>query len=261
MPLTSPPLGSLPISTFATQPLIVPLTLTSTQILGSSPLAITPQTLVTSYPYGSPPSINPSLTLSFPNVPSMFPTEAISFSTSQPHFPHNSSSLPHTRPLFPHPIFTTITTPTTTPSTPHFSFPFSSPNPKRPPKLQLAIFCGSYPLDWLFQVEQRLYLASFNMKIDALSWFKWMHQNAQFTNWGSFKRVLELCFGPSSYKNYQEELFKLRQYGFVINYQNNCERIYNQILRLPQDVILSFFLIPRNGYSTTLFHFPSHWFS
>lgn len=48
------------------------------------------------------------------------------------------------------------------------------------------------------------------MKGNALSWFKWMYQNHQLTDWHSFTRALELRFGPSSYDNYQVELFKLR---------------------------------------------------
>ena len=55
----------------------------------------------------------------------------------------------------------------------------------RPPKLQLAFFEGPDPLDWLFQAEQyfifyqippdqRLSMVTFHMKVDALSWFKWM---------------------------------------------------------------------------------------
>nr|KYP31379.1 hypothetical protein KK1_048338 [Cajanus cajan] len=61
-------------------------------------------------------------------------------------------------------------------------------------------------------------MISFYMKGDALSWFKWMHFNHQLQDWESFTRSLELRFGPSSYENHQQMLFKLRQQGSVIDY-------------------------------------------
>ncbi|KAL5164945.1 hypothetical protein HKD37_18G050169 [Glycine soja] len=53
------------------------------------------------------------------------------------------------------------------------------------------------------------------MKGESLNWYKWMHHNQQLTDWPSFLRVLEQCFGPSSYDNHRAELVKLRQYGSV----------------------------------------------
>ncbi|XP_058751143.1 uncharacterized protein LOC131624200 [Vicia villosa] len=60
----------------------------------------------------------------------------------------------------------------------------------RSPKLELPLFDGYSPLEWLFQAEQyfsfynlppenRLSLVSFYMKGDALGWFKWMHQKSK----------------------------------------------------------------------------------
>jgi hypothetical protein len=53
---------------------------------------------------------------------------------------------------------------------------------------------------------------------------------------------LELCFGPSTYENHQAQLFKLRQTGFVSEYQENFEKLGNRVLGLPADAILNCFI-------------------
>nr|KYP61158.1 hypothetical protein KK1_023583 [Cajanus cajan]KYP68329.1 hypothetical protein KK1_021950 [Cajanus cajan] len=85
-------------------------------------------------------------------------------------------------------------------------------------------------------------MISFYMKGDALSWFKWMHFNHQLQDWESFTRSLELRFGPSSYENHQQMLFKLRQKGSVIDYQVEFERISNRVYGLSPDSILHCFI-------------------
>ena len=122
----------------------------------------------------------------------------------------------------------------------------------RPPKLQLAFFEGPNPLDWLFQAEQyftfyqisldqRLSMVPFHMKGDALSWFKWMHQNNLLADWPSFTRVLKLRFGLSSYTNHQAELFKLHQHSSVSEYQARFEKICNCVQGLSPETILNCF--------------------
>lgn len=123
----------------------------------------------------------------------------------------------------------------------------------RTPKIELSVFDGSEPLEWLFQAEQffsfynipsenRLSLASFYMKGDALSWFKWMHQNHQLFDWTSFSKTLELRFGPSTYENHQAQLFKLRQYGSVTDYQTQFEKLGNRVIGLPPEALLNCFI-------------------
>ena len=80
------------------------------------------------------------------------------------------------------------------------------------------------------------------MRGDALSWFKWMYQNHQFTDWISFIRVLELRFGTSTYANHQAELFKLRQNGTVAEYQKVFEKLCNRVLGLTPEMILDCFI-------------------
>lgn len=106
------------------------------------------------------------------------------------------------------------------------------------------MFDGSNPLEWLFQAEQffnfyqlppenRLDMMSFYMKGEALSWFKWMLKNLELVYWFSFTRALELCFGPSTYTNHQDELFKLTQTGSVVEYQETFEKLGNQVVASP----------------------------
>ena len=151
----------------------------------------------------------------------------------------------------PHPGGTTnntthATTTTTTILPPSFS-------PIRPPTIQLSFFDGTDPLDWLFQADQffefynipwdaRLNMAAFYMRGDALSWFKWMYQNHQLTDWISFCRALELHFGPFTYENHQAELFKLRQTSTVAEYQKRFEKICNRVMGLHPEMILNCFL-------------------
>jgi hypothetical protein len=80
------------------------------------------------------------------------------------------------------------------------------------------------------------------MKGDALSWFKWMHQNNQLLDWGSFTKALELRFVPSTYANHQEELFKLRQMGIVSEYQVQFEKLGNRVFGLSPEAILNCFI-------------------
>lgn len=138
--------------------------------------------------------------------------------------------------------------------------PYLTPSPShtnqqpfRTPKIELPLFDGTAPLEWVFQAEQffsfynishenRLSLASFYMKGDALSWYKWMYQNHQLFDWSSFSKALELRFGPSTYENHQAQLFKLRQYGSVTEYQTQFEKLGNRVFGLPPEALLNCFV-------------------
>ena len=85
-------------------------------------------------------------------------------------------------------------------------------------------------------------MAAFYMRGDALSWFKWMYQNHQLSEWLSFGCALELWFGPSTYTNHQAELFKLRQNSTVTEYQKSFERLCNRVLGLTPEMILNCFI-------------------
>jgi hypothetical protein len=44
---------------------------------------------------------------------------------------------------------------------------------------------------------------------DALGWFQWMYKSHLLSTWDAFTTALETRFGPSSFDNHQQALFKL----------------------------------------------------
>ncbi|GJU51708.1 putative nucleotidyltransferase, ribonuclease H [Tanacetum coccineum] len=85
-------------------------------------------------------------------------------------------------------------------------------------------------------------LASFHFQGDALSWYKYMHNNGLLGDWVTFTRALELRFGPSSFANHQAALFKLKQDGSVATYQTEFERLSNCVVGLPHTALLNCFI-------------------
>ncbi|KAL0284916.1 UNVERIFIED_CONTAM: hypothetical protein Sangu_2803600 [Sesamum angustifolium] len=61
-------------------------------------------------------------------------------------------------------------------------------------------------------------------------------------SWDAFLWALELRFGPFSFDNPQAALFKLRQHGFVADYQVEFEHLYNQVLGLPLEAMFNCFI-------------------
>nr|KYP35229.1 Retrovirus-related Pol polyprotein from transposon 17.6 [Cajanus cajan] len=84
-------------------------------------------------------------------------------------------------------------------------------------------------------------MVEFYMRGATLSWFKWMSHNQQLTYWFSFLRTLELRFGPSSFKNYQGELFNLQKLGSVSDYQSQFK------LKLLSQTTTPFSVLVGNG--------------
>ncbi|KAL0297748.1 UNVERIFIED_CONTAM: hypothetical protein Sradi_6826900 [Sesamum radiatum] len=160
----------------------------------------------------------------------------------------------HSFPPAPSPLMAfAATSPSTPPPPPPALSPSTSSSNLKLPKLTLPPFDGSNPLDWVFQAEQfftfyqvpqdhRLDLISFYMQGDALSWFKWMFTNRHLSSWDAFIRSLELRFGPSSFDNHEAMLFKLRQHGFVTDFQAEFERLCNRVVGLPPESILNCFI-------------------
>ncbi|KAL0361425.1 UNVERIFIED_CONTAM: hypothetical protein Sradi_3827000 [Sesamum radiatum] len=125
--------------------------------------------------------------------------------------------------------------------------------PPSPPKFQLSVFDGTNSLEWVFQAsqffdyysvpdDQRLRRISCYLAGDALGWFKWSHDNGFITSWGVFLQALELRFGPSSYENHRQALFKVRQTGSLMEYQLEFERLCNRVVGLSPESILDCFL-------------------
>lgn len=66
--------------------------------------------------------------------------------------------------------------------------------------------------------------------------------NHLLTSLAEFTRALEIRFGPFSFENHQQALFKLQQSSTVADYQKDFERLCNRINGLPQNAILDFFI-------------------
>ncbi|KAL2236314.1 UNVERIFIED_CONTAM: hypothetical protein Sindi_0823100 [Sesamum indicum] len=126
--------------------------------------------------------------------------------------------------------------------------PEAEPLPS-PPKIHLQLFDGSNPLDWLFHADQFFACAvapklhrrrvSCYMSGDALTWFPWMHNNGLLSTWPEFVSALELRFGPSSYENHRQALFKLRQSGSIVDYQREFEQLCNRPRSISQAIGLA----------------------
>lgn len=123
----------------------------------------------------------------------------------------------------------------------------------KPPKITLASFDGTNPLDWIFQAEKYFELTQtpshqclpfipFFMQGAAPGWYKWMHANHQLTTWEAFTLDLELRFGPSTFANHQVALFKSKQSGFIMDYQVQFEMLCNRVEGLPPKAILNCFI-------------------
>ncbi|KAK1388146.1 hypothetical protein POM88_016324 [Heracleum sosnowskyi] len=122
-----------------------------------------------------------------------------------------------------------------------------------PIKCELSSFGGSNPLDWIFQAERyfsyhktsdenRIDLASFTMKGQALSWFQWIHKNKQLSSWSHLVKAIENRFGPSTFQNAQATLFKLTQTSSVADYQASFETTCNRTTGLSDESFLNCFI-------------------
>lgn len=130
--------------------------------------------------------------------------------------------------------------------------PFLPPPPPpslKPPRLLLPTFDGSEVLDWIFQVEH--YFLYYNIawtssdsirRGNALSWYKWMHNNHQLSAWDVLVRTLELRFGPFSYENHQATLFKQHQAKSVADYQPEFEKTFNLVVGISHEALLNCFI-------------------
>ena len=121
-------------------------------------------------------------------------------------------------------------------------------NHPKTPKITLPLFDGTNPLGWIFQAENyfsyygippedRVELTVFHFIGDALSWYQNLSNNGLLGSWTTFKREVELRFGPSSFENHQATLFKLRQTSTVTEYQTEFERVSNRVTGLSREAL------------------------
>ena len=127
------------------------------------------------------------------------------------------------------------------------------PTQPRAPKITLPLFDGTNPLDWTFQADNffnfyhtpianRTTYSVFYFTGEALSWYKHLATNEMLGTWETFKRELEICFGPSSYENHEAALFKLRQTSTVSAYQTEFERLSNRVNGLSAQTLKNCFI-------------------
>ncbi|GAU42093.1 hypothetical protein TSUD_134770 [Trifolium subterraneum] len=123
----------------------------------------------------------------------------------------------------------------------------------QPPKLRLLPFDVTNPLDWVFQANQffthyvipnhqRLVHIAGYMTGDALGWYQWIFNNHLLMTWEAFTGDLEVRFGPSTYDNHQQALFKLKQTTSVADYQRDFERLCNRVTGLSPTAIIDCFV-------------------
>ncbi|XP_042950090.1 uncharacterized protein LOC122282205 [Carya illinoinensis] len=85
-------------------------------------------------------------------------------------------------------------------------------------------------------------MASFYMDCKALIWFQEMEDSGHLPNWDAFTKALLIRFGPNIYDDPIEELTKLRQSGFVVDYQSKFETLTNRLRGLSEAYKLSCFV-------------------
>ncbi|KAJ0575909.1 putative nucleotidyltransferase, Ribonuclease H [Helianthus annuus] len=127
------------------------------------------------------------------------------------------------------------------------------PRTPRPPKITLPLFDGSNPIGWIFQAEnyftyyqipppERVTLSAFHFIGDALTWYQNKSANGLLGTWTTFKRSVELRFGPSTFDNHEATLFKLQQKASVSEYQSEFERLSNRITGLSSQTLLNCYI-------------------
>lgn len=108
-------------------------------------------------------------------------------------------------------------------------------------------FLGEEDLgDWLNQVEQifefhkvdiedRVLVATLNLKDHARVWFKIFHDSVDQMSWKQFRRALISRFGTNDYNNYFGDLTKLQQVGTIQEYLKEFETLLSKMNGLPTD--------------------------
>ncbi|KAI5406117.1 hypothetical protein KIW84_052749 [Lathyrus oleraceus] len=62
------------------------------------------------------------------------------------------------------------------------------------------------------------------------------------TTWDAFIIALETRFGPSSYDNHEAAIYKLKQTGYVLDFQQHFELVSNRVTGLSPTSLLNYFL-------------------
>jgi hypothetical protein len=122
----------------------------------------------------------------------------------------------------------------------------------RPLRLDFPRFGGENQSNWTYKVNQffdyyqtplyqRIRMASFHMKGEALIWFQDADESMQFSTWDAFVQALLIRFG-SAYDNPMEALIWLRQSSSVAEYTTQFEALSNRLHGISEKNRLSCFL-------------------
>lgn len=106
-------------------------------------------------------------------------------------------------------------------------------------KLEFPHFDGANPSGWLFEAkqyftyhqvpsEQWFTIASFNMKGEALDWYRWYNDYDPKTTWEAFVPAMDARFGPTRSEDYAGKLYKLT----LFDYQCEFSKVINNIFKL-----------------------------
>lgn len=139
---------------------------------------------------------------------------------------------------------------------PNFPTPASShtlPAFAKSMRVDMPRFSGDNPSAWVSRVQryfdyyntpdtQRLLVASFHLDGAALDWFDWMSRNSLIQGWAEFIVAITKRFGPSEYEDHFGRLSKLTQLGSLTDYQHQFEQLANNIVNVPEHVLISCFV-------------------
>lgn len=120
-------------------------------------------------------------------------------------------------------------------------------------RVDMSRFSGANPYAWVSRVQryfdyyhtpnnQRLMVASFHLDGATLDWFDWTTKNELIHGWSDFLPALTKRFGPSEYEDHFGKLSKLTQLGSLTEYQHQFEKLANNIVGVPEHVLISCFV-------------------
>lgn len=120
-------------------------------------------------------------------------------------------------------------------------------------KVELPMFDGDDPVGWVtraetyFEVqgsseEVKVRLAKVCMEGATIHWFNLLRETEDNLTWTKLKQALIERYGGRKSDNPFEELKDLQQVGDVEEYISEFEYISSQVMRLPEDQYLGYFL-------------------
>lgn len=80
-----------------------------------------------------------------------------------------------------------------------------------------------------------------------MDWYDWMSRNGLIHGWPEFLVAITKRFGPSEYDDHFGKLSKLTQTGTLASYQHQFEQFANNILGVPEHVLISCFVSGLRG--------------